>query len=234
MSENVDRADDPSENVDRVDDPSEIDEPDVEALREDLERIKSAMAIEERYPGQRRLWLVHGALVGIAGITTNIAFVRPWPEYAYVLIWLLVFALIGLTQWHTVTSADSGTRNPDPGPNWTIVFGTLAVGLFVLTAIVNPVFADVENVLQGAYFFSLAFTVLGMGYLLAGSILRAARIRALDRYPFYVNGAWILTFALLMPYVDWLQYYGYGLFGTLFFVHGAGTYYLLTVRSTTN
>ena len=219
-----------TDNVDRRDDPPADGEPDVDALREDIEQIKSAMAIEERYPGQRRLWLIHGVVVGLAGVLTNALFVRPWPESVYILVWGTVFALVGFTQWQTSARAGTAVEDPDPKPSWRIVFGTLIAGLFVLTSIVDPVLADVESVLQGAYFFSLAFTLLGMGYLLAGTILRAYRIRAIDRYPFYANGAWILAFAMAMPHVEWLRYFGYATFGTLFFLHGVGTYYLLTYR----
>ncbi|QRV15415.1 hypothetical protein JMJ58_00490 [Haloterrigena salifodinae] len=218
-----------TDNVDRADDPT-ADDPDVDVLREDIEQIKSAMAIEKRYPGQRRLWLVHGVVVGLAGVITNAMFVYPWPEYVYVLVWGAVFALVGFTQWQTSARAGSNVADPGPTPSWTVVFGTLVAGLFVVTSIVDPVRAEVESVLQGAFFFSLAFTVLGMGYLLVGTILRAYRIRAIDRYPFYVNGAWILVFALFMPHVEWLQYFGYAAFGILFFLHGVGTYYLLTYR----
>ncbi|MXV62258.1 hypothetical protein GS429_09320 [Natronorubrum sp. JWXQ-INN-674] len=219
-----------TDNIDHTDDPPRDSEPDVDALRDDIRQIKSAMAIEDRYPGQRRLWLVHGVVVGLAGVLTNVMFVYPWPQYVYILVWAAVFALVGFTQWQTSARAGTAVDDPAPKPSWTIVFGTLVAGLFVITAIVDPVLADVESVLRGAFFFSLAFAVLGMGYLLAGTILRAYRIRAIDRYPFYVNGAWILAFATVMPFVEWLQYVGYGLFGILFFLHGAGTYYLLTYR----
>lgn len=219
-----------TDNADYTDDSTGDGDADIDALREDIEQIKSAMAIEDRYPGQRRLWLVHGVVVGLAGVLTNVVFVFPWPNAVYILVWVAVFALVGFTQWQTSVRAATDVDDPEPKPSWKIVFGTLVAGLFVLTSIVDPVFADVESVLQGAFFFSLAFTVLGMGYLLAGTILRAYRIRARDRYPFYVNGAWILAFAVVMPYVEWLQYFGYGLFGILFFLHGAGTYYLLTDR----
>lgn len=219
-----------TDNVDRTDEPPADGEPDVDALRDDLEQIKSAMAIEERYPGQRRLWLVHGVVVGAAGVLTNVLFVRPWPQYVYILVWLAVFVLVGYTQWQTTARAGADVRDPDPKPSWTVVFGTLVAGLLVIATVVEPVLADVESVLRGAFFFSLAFTVLGMGYLLAGTILRAYRIRAIDRYPFYVNGAWILLFAAAMPFVEWLQYVGYAAFGILFCLHGAGTYYLLTYR----
>ncbi|MCU4742099.1 hypothetical protein OB955_00580 [Halobacteria archaeon AArc-m2/3/4] len=223
-----------TDNVDRADDPSANGEADVDRLRTDIEQIKSAMAIEERYPGQRRLWLVHGVLVGLAGVLTNVVFVYPWPEYVYILVWAAVFGLVGFTQWQTSVSAGTGFDDPDPEPkpSWTIVFGTLVAGLFVLTSIVDPVLADVESVLQGAFFFSVAFTILGMGYLLVGTILRSYRIQPIDRYPFYVNGVWILLFAWLMPFVEWLHYAGYAVFGILFFLHGAGTYYLLTYRLT--
>ncbi|ELY61913.1 hypothetical protein [Natronolimnohabitans innermongolicus] len=219
-----------TDNVDRTDESTTDGEPDVDALRTDLEQIKSAMAIEDRYPGQRRLWLVHGIIVGFAGVLTNVMFVYPWPEFVYILVWTAVFVLIGYTQWQTSVRTATTVDDPEPKPSWTVVFGTLVAGLFVLTAIVDPIFADVESVLQGAFFFSVAFTVLGMGYLLAGTILHAYRIRASDRYPFYVNGIWILAFAFVMPFVEWLQYVGYALFGILFFLHGAVTYYLLTYR----
>lgn len=219
-----------TDNVDRTDDRASDGQPDVDALREDIRQIKSAMAIEDRYPGQRRLWLVHGTVVGLAGVLTNVMFVYPWPQYVYILVWAAVFALVGYTQWQTSVRTGIDVDDPTPKPSWKIVFGTLVAGLFILTSIVDPVLADVESVLRGAFFFSVAFTVLGMGYLLAGTILRAYRIQAIDRYPFYTNGVWILLFAWLLPFVEWLHYAGYAVFGILFFLHGAGTYYLLSYR----
>jgi len=203
-------------------------DPDLDALRRDLDHIKTAMGIEDRYPGQRRLWAVHGALVGGAAVLTNVIFAFEIPSSLYILIWFGLVALAGLIQWRSAVATD--VDDPGPTPSWRVVFGTLVAGWFVLTAIASSIFGDVPGVVRGAYFFSLSVAVLGMGYLLAGTLLSAYSIRARDRYPYYAAGAWMLLFAFFMPYVEFLQYFGYALFGALFFLHGVGTYYLLTYR----
>ena len=209
-------------------DPGPVDDPDLDALRRDLDQIKTAMGIEERYPGQRRLWLVNGGVVGGAAMLANVIFAMQISNALYIAIWFVLVVLAGLLEWRAAAANDTDER--EPTPSWRVVFGTLIAGWVVLTAIASSIFGDVPGVVQGAYFFSLSITVLGMGYLLAGTLLRAHSIRARDRYPYYAAGVWMLVLAFFMPFVEFLQYFGYAIFGGLFLVHGAVTYYLLTYR----
>lgn len=198
---------------------------DPEELQRQLDQIKGAMGIEERYPGQRRMWLVYGAVVGGVAVLTNLSFVFELPNWAYVAGWFGMVGVVVLAQWRLVSGA-SGDRS-GVGVNWVGFVGALAAGLVALWLSVGDLIAEnTEGALRGAHFFSHALVFLGLGFLLTGAVLRAERVRRRDRLPFYVGGLWILLFAGFVPHVRFLQLSGYAVFGVLFFVHGVATYLL--------
>lgn len=213
-------------------DSSEVDK---QQLKEEVSHIKQAMGIEERYPGQRRMWLVHGLIIGLAGVLTNLSFaVENLPEYLYIVIWYGFVAVALVVQWRFAVKSD--VSDVTSKPSWRALFGTLIAGWLASTFIVGCLIpkADIEGVVRGAIFFSITVAFFGMGYILVGNSLKAYRIQKQDRYPFYLGGAWMLIFSIFMPYVEILQYWGYALFGVLFLVHGVLSYYYLGSSSKRN
>lgn len=198
---------------------------DAEDLQRQLDEIKGAMGLAERYPGQRRMWLVYGVVVGGVAILTNVAFAFPLPNLAYVLAWFGMVAVVAVAQWRLV-SGTAGDR-PTTGPNWLAVVGALALALLALwTALGDLVGTNTAGVVQGAHYFSHVLVFFGLGFLLTGTLLRTEQVRRRDRLPFYVGGVWMLVLGAFVPHVEALQYWGYGAFGALFLVHSLASYAL--------
>lgn len=206
------------------------------ALQAQLSEIKGAMGLEAQYPGQRRLWLVYGSVVGLASILTEVVFaaVQEGPDVVYQVAWLGFVGVAGLALWRLATGTPTD-HAPETAPDWRVVFATLLVGFLALVAMVQPVFYPLEGslpareqgLLTGAYFYALVIAVAGMGFLFTGNALRAYRIRARDRRVFYGAGGWMLAFAAVFPHVEFLRVFGYAVFGVLFWVYAVGAYVVL-------
>lgn len=208
---------------------------DPERLQRQLAEIKGAMGIEERYPGQRTLWLGYGVGVALVGIATEVVFVvERLPSWGYVLIWLAFILAAGAAQWWLVSRTPTGPT-PSMAPDWRVLFATLVVALVALSGLVQPLFPSLYEVesarqaglLEGAYFFGLAIAVAGIGFLFVGNALRAYRIRRRDRWVFYGAGVWMLAYASWFTNSEFLRLAGYAVFGLLFFVYSVAAYVVL-------
>lgn len=194
-------------------------------LQAQLDQIKTAMAIDERYPGQRRMWLVYGITIGLAAIATNASFIIGLPDPAYVVLWFSMAALLVGAQWQLVSR--SGSRRVSGGVNWRVIgVGFVAAILALWSTVGELISQHTVGALRGAHFFSHVILFMGLGFLVAGAALRAERVRRRDRLPFYVGGAWMLVLGSIFPYVDPLQYWGYAAFGVAFLIHAVGTFLL--------
>jgi uncharacterized membrane protein len=194
-------------------------------LQDQLDQIKTAMDIDERYPGQRRMWLVYGVTIGLAAIVTNVSFVVEMPNSAYVLLWFGMAALIVGAQWRLVSQ--SRPEVATGGVDWRVIgVGFVAALLALWTAVAELIGQHTVGALRGAHFFSHVVLFMGLGFLVAGAVLKAERIRRRDRAPFYLSGFWMLVLASLLPHVELLQYWGYAVFGVVFLTHAVGTYLL--------
>lgn len=196
-------------------------------LREDIDQIKTAMGIDERYPGQGRGWLAYAAIVGGVSFALQVLFLTPLPEWVYTATWV-VFAALSVGSVWVLARRTSREGTPALPDLWVIPAG-LGLLLFVLTVVSQPVAgaADVDGVVVGAYFFAVAIALAGLGFVLLGNALKAHRIRARDRRVFHAGGLWMLAYASVFPNVEALQYVGYGVFGALSLVHAVVSYYVL-------
>ena len=213
-------------------------EPDVDPdqLRRQLSEIKTAMGLEERYPGQRRQWLVYGAGLGAASILTEAAFslVQRGPGWFYQSVWLAFTIVTGLALWRLASRTPRGPGS-EAAPGWRSVFGTLLLATASVTTLSSPLFEHLQPVmstreyglLTGAYFYGLVIAVAGVGFLFVGTVLRTYRIRRRDRWVFYGAGIWMLAFAAGFTYTEFMQVFGYALFGILFFLYSIVAYVVL-------
>lgn len=177
---------------------------------------------DERYPGQRRMWLVYGVTIGLTAVATNVSFVVDLPNEGYVAMWFAMAGVIVGAQWRLVSRS-----RPDSveGVDWRVVTGAFVAALFALWTSVGDIIANnTEGAVRGAYFFSHFLLLLGLAFLVAGAVLKAERISRRDRLPFYLGGVWMLVLGAFVPYVEVLQYWGYAVFGVAFLVHAVGTY----------
>lgn len=195
-----------------------------EELRRDIDAIKDAMGLEERYPGQARMWLVYGAAIGLTAVLTNVSFYFPLPNGGYVAGWFAMVGVVVLAQWRLV-SRTSGPATP--GVDWRQLFGAMVLALLALwTSIGDLIASQTAGALRGMHYFSHVVLVLGLAFLVVGVVLGAERIELRDRLPFYAGGVWMLALAAFLPHVRFLQQTGWGVFGVLFAVHSLAAYLL--------
>lgn len=195
------------------------------ALQEDIDRIKDAMGLQERYPSWFQLWLVYGGLVLAASLVSQVIVLRGVPGAWHAVVWFGFMGAGGVYQWRLASRDDQPSTAV--APNLLVQGGAIASLYFVYLLVLGPVVEGVGQRLESILIFSLVVALVGVAYVVAGESLKAYRIRARDRYAFFVGGVWMLALAVLMPNVAVLRTWGYVVFGALYAVHGVGSYVLL-------
>ncbi|WP_135663374.1 hypothetical protein [Halorhabdus rudnickae] len=198
-------------------------------LQRQLDDIRGAMGLTERYPGRARLWLLAGILVGTVAIAVQVTFFfhESISATAYVVIWGGFVIVAVLTLWLMAARLPK-TDAPETAPSWRALFGSLGVFLVAVSSVPGEVAGQVGGLDRALLYFGIVLAVLGLALLLSGVVLSAYRVRRRDRLVFYVGGAWTLVFASMLPYVDVLRYLGLGIFGALFALYAVLAYVYLT------
>jgi hypothetical protein len=203
----------------------ETDDVDPETLQEDLDRIKDAMGIQDRYPSWFHLWLVYGGLVLTASLASQAIILRDLPGYWHGIAWFGFMGAGGLYQWWLGSNADHTVT--ERAPNIGVQFGAIALLYVVYLLILGPAVEGLSQRVEAILLFSLIVALVGVAYVVVGESLKAYQIRARDRYAFYIGGAWMLVLAVLMPNIEVLQTWGYAAYGLLYAVHAVGSYVYL-------
>lgn len=198
-------------------------------LQRQLDDIRGAMGLTERYPGRARLWLLAGVLVGAVAIAVQVTFFfhETISATAYVVIWGGFVIVAVLTLWLMAARLPK-TDAPETAPSWRSLFGSLGVFLVAVSSVPGEVAGQVGGLDRALLYFGIVLAVLGLALLLSGVVLSAYRVRRRDRLVFYAGGAWTLVFASMLPYVDILRYLGLGIFGALFSLYAVLAYVYLT------
>jgi hypothetical protein len=199
---------------------------DVEELRSELETIKDAMGIQERYPSQFQLWLVYGVLVALASLGSQAVVLLDLPGWGHALSWGGFMAAGSVYQYLAVddeTSSGGGEAKPSVPLVYLAVFAYAVVALVA----VAPLFEGSDPTVASSTIFAVFVGAVGLAYLLAGNVLTAYYIRTRDRRTFYVGGVWMLVLAGLIPHIGVLQRWGYAVFGIAFGVHAVVSYVVL-------
>jgi len=198
----------------------------VEELRAELETIKDAMGIQERYPSQFRLWLVYGLLVALASLGSQLVVLLELPWWGHWLSWGSLMALGGAYQAVGVDDyPEGGSAGAKPDIPMVYLF-VFAYAVTVLT-LIAPLFDGASDVVASSTIFAVFVGAVGLAYLVAGNVLKAYYIRKRDRQTFYVGGVWMLLLAGVIPHVGVLRTWGYAAFGIAFGVHAVGSYVVL-------
>lgn len=201
------------------------DEIDVETLRTELDQIKGAMGLKERYPSQFRLWLVYGVLVFLAALGSQAVVTFELPDWGHSVAW---FGFIGIGALYEWLVLDDHETSGEAKPNIRLQ-GVAIAGFLVATfVIVGPLLEGAGDLETTSTIFALILGTVGTYYIVAGSSMAAYYVRARDRYAFYIGGAWILAYAAVMPRIGLLQEWGYAVFGVLFALHAVGSYVALS------
>ncbi|MCL9812876.1 hypothetical protein [Natranaeroarchaeum aerophilus] len=192
---------------------------DPERLREDLDQIKEAMGIQERYPAAFQLWLLYATLGVFASLGSQAVITFELSPWGHWLSWGgfyvigAVYARVRLDSYDRTTSE----RRPSIRMQGAGIVGLL-LAVFVAIA---PLQGDQTTV------FGLIVIAVGAFYIVQAASLRAYPIRDRDRYAFYVGGVWMLAYGAAMPNIGVLQEWGYAGFGILFAIHGIASYVFL-------
>lgn len=205
---------------------SEATELDPDALQAELERIKDAMGLRERYPSQFDMWLVFGGLVLVASLGSQFVVLRDLPGYWHPVIWTVLMGAGGVFGWWR--RSDEPVPSTGTKPNVLLQAAAVAAMYFVFVFGLAPALGGAGDRLVSITIFSLIIGLVGTAYIVAGESLKAYFIRRRDRYAFYVGGAWMLVLAALMPNVAVLHTWGYAVYGLLYVAYAVGAYLVLS------
>jgi hypothetical protein len=200
---------------------------DVEELRSELETIKDAMGIQERYPSQFHLWLVYGVLVALAAFGSQVVVLFDLPWWGHWLAWGGLLALGSAYQ--AVGLDDHSSQGSDQAkPSISFIYVAIFGYAIILLTIVAPLIDGAAPAVASSTIFAVFVGAVGLAYLVAGNVLSAYYIRKRDRQTFYVGGVWMLVLAGVIPQVGVLQTWGYAVFGIAFGIHAIISYIVLT------
>ncbi len=198
---------------------------DPERLQSELEQIKEAMGLQERYPSAFQLWLLYGALGVFASFGSQAVVTFELSSWGHALSWGGFYTLGYLYEWFALDSYE--TTNAETKPNVRAQIAGV-VGLLAATvAITSPFLGELTAVESQAMLFALIIAAIGAIYIVQAASLKSYRIRARDRYAFYLGGLWMLVYGAAMANLGILQEWGYAIFGILFAAHGLVSYLAL-------
>ncbi len=197
---------------------------DTDALREEVNQIKDAMGLQERYPSRFPLWLVYGVLVAFAAAASQFIVLNRLPGWYHPLAWIGCMGVAGIVQWARATGRDQ--KPTGSKPNIALQFGAIFAYYAVIIVAIGA-FPSVGYLVESAVIFGMIVGLVGVGYVVVGSSLAAYYIRKRDRYTFYAGGLWMLVLAVAIPVVPTLRTWGYATFGGLYLLHSVAAYLLL-------
>lgn len=197
---------------------------DTAALKKEIETIKDAMGMRERYASQFHLWLVYAVLVGAASIGSQAVVSLGLPWWGHWVSWGVFMGIGGVYQQFVTDDTGEGTAvaKPSIGLLYAAVFGYVLVVIAAMSA-----FLEGSPSVVSSTVFAVFVGGVGTAYLLIGNVLKAYYIRRRDRWAFYVGGGWMLVLAALLPQVGILRQWGYAVFGFTFAAHAVGSYLYL-------
>lgn len=203
----------------------ETEQPDAAELQTELDRIKSAMGIHERYPFWSRWWLIEGIGVGVLFPLIQLLVRGDLPLMWFLLVGGGVFLAHQLALWRVIDQYDRPATGLPSWVNWQYI--TIA-GVLTLVVGLRPV-GDALYASGNLSFAAIAGgAMLGVAYLFMGQLLEAYRIRKSDRYAFYASGVWMLLLAAVLPNVPALQGWVFTAFGVGTAIQHIGMYTYIT------
>jgi hypothetical protein len=213
-----------TENTDPVAADSNVDPAD---LQRDLDQIKEAMGLAERYKGATNQWLLFGVSVAIGAALSQYVVLNRLAGWWHTIIWLGI--VVGGT--YLVIHFRYGAPTVGPGrsePN--IGFQLLAIyfGVLPIQVAVGAFLPDLGYLAQNALSLGVILILLGLGFLVAGETLKAYHIRARDRRAFHVGGIGMIALGTAIPLIEFLHTWGFAAFGVGYLTYALLAYGVLT------
>jgi hypothetical protein len=201
---------------------------DPEALREDVDAIKSAMGLAERYDGAPSAWLYVAALVVAGAAISQAIHTARWSGWLHWAVWIGLFGIVGpLGDRLLFATRRAGWPGGSHTPNVPLQFGAIYLAVVPLQVLLAP-FLEVDGyVAASSLALGMILVLLGVAYVVIGASMRAYRIRLRDRVPFYVGGLWIAGLGAVIPRFDPLQEWGFAVFGGCYLAYALLVYGLL-------
>lgn len=200
-------------------------EPDVQELRADVEQIKNAMGIADRYDDTGTAWLGYAVLVVIAAALSQFVVLERLDPLYHTPIWLVIIgggtALLGRYLDGDAEWSAAGK------PRVVVVFAVLFGLTLPIQLVVGPFVSDPGYLGGTAMVLGLILVLLGAAYLLLGNLLRSYRIRLADRAALYVGGGLLIALGVTIPNVTALHTWGYTAFGVGYAVYALAAYAVL-------
>jgi len=202
---------------------------DVEELRAELDQIKDAMGLQERYEGAATQWLLFGVLVAIAAGLSQYVFLADLPGYWYGVIWIgLLFGggAVGIYWIFGSDARDLFSTNSDK-PGLFFIFWVVYLASIPLQVIASQYTGEVAEDAETMFVLAIILVMIGVAYVIMGNVLKAYYIRARDRYAFYGGGLLMAALGTAIPFVEVLQTWGYAVLGVVYLAYALATYVAL-------
>lgn len=201
---------------------------DVEAadLQRDIDRIKDAMGIAERYENAPVQWLLFGVVVALGCALSQFVVLERLSGLWFLAIWFGLFGAFGAVLYWRFDGRSWGPGGDTPNVGFQIL--VVYVASFALQAVAAPFLPTLEYLAETAYVLGLVLVMLGVAYLVAGETLKAHRIRDRDRYAFHVGGVLLVGLGVAVPNLEPLHEWGFAAFGATYLAYATATYWVLT------
>lgn len=195
------------------------------ALQQDIDRIKDAMGIAERYESAPEQWLLFAAFVAVGSAISQVLVLERVSAVWLPVVWLglLGGVGVGLSRRYDY-SYGPGRSDPNVGFQILVVY----LGSFATQFVARPFMPELGYLANTAFVLGVVAVMLGLGYLVAGETLKAYHIRARDRYALHAGGVVLVVVGVAIPNVEVLHTWGYAAFGASYVVYAAASYLVLT------
>lgn len=204
------------------------DDVDADALRTELDQIKAAMGIQDRYSGAIQQWLLYAVLVAVASALSQFVVLERLSGWYHFPVWVGVFgggAFLGT--WYL----DRHRDEPEPGtpkPSLAFQFAVVFLAFLPIQFVFGPITTEASYLVESATILGLVLVLLGLSYLLMGNALRAHYIRRRDRLALHVGGVLMVALGVAVPNVEALHTWGFTAFGVTYVAYALGAYAVLS------
>ena len=147
---------------------SEDSEIDPEMLRREVDQIKDAMGLQERYPSQFRLWLVFGVLVALASAGSQVIYLRDLSGSLHTVVWFGLLGVGWVYQWSS-GETDGGWSATGTKPRIEVLWASVFALYFVFVFTLGPAIDEVGGPESDMLLFSLVVGLVGFTSAITGA-----------------------------------------------------------------
>ncbi|MFB6073569.1 MAG: hypothetical protein ABEJ89_00995 [Haloarculaceae archaeon] len=201
----------------------------VDELRSELDQIKDAMGLQERYESTGQQWLLFAVLVAVAAGISQYVMLARLSGWWYSVVWAVV---VGGGWYVGNRLIDTRVRGSTAGkPSVVFLYAAVFLATIPTQLVFAPFLRDLGYVPRSAMILGSISVFLGLAYLLIGNLLRAYYIRRRDRVVLYVGGLWLIVLGVAVADLPPVREWGYAAFGAGYVVYALAAYAVLRGES---